>query len=226
MVQVSWNVTFAAFSWIWISWSLVSVQPRRIPAVSLPEVLLKLSPEPFVCDPKPSSEKSTPLIRYQTSTTTKRPAVASLASQYADKCGIRPSGYRPDQVPMTKKWYENIVEYFLTSAPISFFLGLQQGQKSLEILPEICFFLLPASAAGSDHCARLAELWCRSTSCRIVPMVGESLSQVDIITRLMKAGTKTLAALHTIMTGWVGDSQFRILYTSRSQPEQQKDAKT
>ena len=57
-------------------------------------------------------------------------------------------------------------------------------------------------------------------------MVGESLSQVDIITRLMKAGTKTLAALHTIMTGWVGDSQFRILYTSRSQPEQQKDAKT
>jgi len=34
---------------------------------------------------------------YQTSTTTKRPAVASLASQYADKCGIRPSGYRPDQ---------------------------------------------------------------------------------------------------------------------------------
>jgi len=34
---------------------------------------------------------------YQTSTTTKRPAVASLTSQYADKCGIRPSGYRPDQ---------------------------------------------------------------------------------------------------------------------------------
>jgi len=34
---------------------------------------------------------------YQTSTTTKRPAVASLTSQFADKCGIRPSGYRPDQ---------------------------------------------------------------------------------------------------------------------------------
>jgi len=34
---------------------------------------------------------------YQTSTTTRRPEVASLTSQYADKCGIRPSGYRPDQ---------------------------------------------------------------------------------------------------------------------------------
>jgi len=34
---------------------------------------------------------------YQTTTTTKRPAVASLTSLYADKCGIRPSGYRPDQ---------------------------------------------------------------------------------------------------------------------------------
>ena len=53
-------------------------------------------------------------------------------------------------------------------------------------------------------------------------MVGESLSQVDIITRLMKAGTKTLPALHTIMTGWVGDSQFRILYTTRT-AERRKD---
>ena len=41
------------------------------------------------------------MYRYQTTTTTKRPAVASLTSLYADKCGIRPSGYRPDQVLMT-----------------------------------------------------------------------------------------------------------------------------
>ena len=63
-------------------------------------------------------------------------------------------------------------------------------------------FLLPASAAGSDNCARLAELWCHGTSCRIVPVVGESLSQVGLITRLMKAVTWTsfLAAFHD----WLG----------------------
>jgi len=34
---------------------------------------------------------------YQISTTTRKPAVASLTSKYADKCGIRSTSYRPDQ---------------------------------------------------------------------------------------------------------------------------------
>ena len=96
------------------------------------------------------------LSRYQTSTTTRRPALASLTSVYADKCGIRSSGYRPDQVPM-----------------------MAMGR----IIKLVCYFLffdgshfLPASTPGSDHCAGLTELWSNSASCWFLPMAGQSLS--------------------------------------------------
>ena len=96
------------------------------------------------------------LSRYQTSTTTRRPTLASLTSVYADKCGIRSSGYRPDQVPM-----------------------MAMGR----IIKLVCYFLffdgshfLPASTPGSDHCAGLTELWSNSASCWFLPMAGQSLS--------------------------------------------------
>ena len=139
--------------------SFVSVQPRWIPKVPLPKVLLQLPSKPFVCRLISIFQKTfneIHLSRYQTSTTTRRPALASLTSVYADKCGIRSSGYRPDQVPM-----------------------MAMGR----IIKLVCYFLffdgshfLPASTPGSDHCAGLTELWSNSASCWFLPMAGQSLS--------------------------------------------------
>ena len=39
-------------------------------------------------------------------------------------------------------------------------------------------FFLSVAAAGSDNCPRVAQLWCCSSSWRVIPMVGQSLSQV------------------------------------------------
>ena len=71
-------------------------------------------------------------------------------------------------------------------------------------------FLLSAAAAGSDNCPRIAELWCCSSSCRVIPMVGQSLSQVgsyydeddeDVDVRYNKTEARDMAPPYFIIIG-------------------------